>query len=98
MREPVEQNPQVNSLKEATQLNENDFLKLRLMNRNVELFELQVELSGAKLREAARMLMDLSQEVAERYNLKDHRQVNMQTGVIERDLTKIAGVPNVQQG
>jgi len=84
-------------LKTADKLEENDFLKLRLLNRNVELFESRLEAAQLKLREAARMLMDLSQETAERYDLKDHRQVNMQTGEIERDLTKLAGVPDVQQ-
>jgi hypothetical protein len=85
-------------LKTADRLEENDFLKLRLLNRNVELFESQLETAQLRLREAARMLMDLSQQTAERYDLKDHRQVNMQTGAIERDLTKLAGVPDVQQG
>lgn len=85
-------------LKTTNKLEETDFLKLRLLNRNVELFESQLEVAQYKLREAARMLMDLSQATAERYDLKDHRQVNMQTGAIERDLTKLAGVPDVQQG
>lgn len=85
-------------LKTADKLEETDFLRLRLLNRNVELFESRVEAAQLKLREAARMLMDLSQATAERYDLKDHRQVNMQTGAIERDLTKLAGVPDVQQG
>lgn len=66
------------------QLEEADFLKLRLLNRNVDFFTSQAELMQMKLIEASRALMGLSNELTQKYNLSDSRQVDVATGMIKQ--------------
>lgn len=68
----------------ATKLEENDFLKMRLINRNVDLFEMQIELSQMKLIEAQRMLHEASEALMQKYGVQDVRQINAVTGEIFR--------------
>ena len=75
--------------KTADALEEVDLLKLRLLNRNVDFFTTQSELAQLKALEATRALMGLSNELARRYDFSDHRQIDANTGAIERDMEKL---------
>ncbi len=70
--------------KDAVRLEENDFLKMRLINRNVDLFEMQIELSQMKLLEAQRMLQEVSEALMMKYGVQDARQINGVNGEIFR--------------
>ena len=88
--DPVE----VERRKVAEKLDEVDFLKLRLLNRNVDFFTAQIELSQMQSLEASRALMGFSNEIVERYALEDTRQVDVHTGRVARNVAPPGGVPN----
>jgi hypothetical protein len=85
-----EDSPEVAEPKAAEQLEEADFWKLRLLNRNVDFFTVQSELVQLQLVEASRTLMAYSNELATKYDLHDARQVDVNTGGIIRDPAVLA--------
>jgi len=76
--------------KMATNLDEVDHLKVRLLNRNVDYFNSQMELTQMQALEATRALMNFSAEIAERYALEDMRQVDAGSGKIQREFSRVA--------
>jgi len=82
----------------AEKLDEADFWKLRLLNRNVDFFTLQIDTAQLQLMEASRTLMAFSNDLATRYGLVDHRQVDVHTGAIERDPEKLGGARESDDG
>jgi len=78
-------------------LEEVDFLKLRLLNRNVDMFEMQIELSKSRLKEAFQFLQEFGNNLMQRYGLGDMRQINPDTGEVTRNPAELpTGEPNAR--
>ena len=71
-------------LSKVTKLEEVDFLKVRLLNRNLELLETQAQLIASKQKEAFSLLQEFGGNLVERYSLADVGQVDPGSGSIDR--------------
>lgn len=72
-------------LAQAEKLDEADFLRVRLLNKNIELFEMQIELSKSRMREAYAVMQEFGANLVQRYGLKDVAQVDPNKGTINRN-------------
>ena len=74
-------------LAQAEKLDELDFLRVRLLNKNIEALELQIALSQSRMREAYGVMQEFGANLVSRYNLTDVAQVEPSNGVITRSIT-----------
>jgi len=81
----------VDRLAHVEKLDEVDFLKIRLLNKNIDMFDMQIELSKSRLKEAMALLTEFGNNVVQRYGLQTIEQIDPNTGV----LTRKVGEPDV---
>jgi len=75
---------EIERLSALDKLEEVDFLKLRLLNRNIDMFDMQIELSKSKLKEAFQILEMFGSLLVQRYGVETLDQIDPNTGVINR--------------
>ncbi len=71
-------------LADAEKLDDVDFLRVRLLNKNIEVFEMQIELSKSRMREAYSVMQEFGTNLVQRYSLNDVAQLDPNTGTINR--------------
>lgn len=89
-QKPLAQPPQVTPeelerLADVGQLDEVDFLRVRLLNKNIELLQMQIDLAKSRTREAYGVMQEFGVNLIQRYGLKDIAQVDPNTGAINRN-------------
>ncbi len=81
-QEPTEE--ELSRLAQVERLDETDFLKVRLLNRNLELFDSQAENIQLRQQHAMLVMQEFGTSLVRRYGLQDISQVDPGTGEIKR--------------
>lgn len=81
-------NTEVSTVQGAVQpqrLDENDLLRLLLVNRDIDLYESQMALLKMKMGEAQRAMTAFNQQLRDKYGLTERDTIDAQTGAIVRN-------------